>query len=241
MLTDVLGVLLYVYCGGVFAIAMRLAWHMSFELDHYDWLYNKSHIWLMFILSTLLWPIFFAMTPRHLIDPSRLFKKEFGSVTIDIAGRKRKLDQLRDNPPPCSSVIRYSQGSGGYKDTYGEFLFFADAVEANLAARIQDTPRLVNNDEGAILNWIRQRNNSQKEPTAVPDAWSRFQYVADDLIRHGSVEVKCLECGGDVSADDLVHNDDIGRPGWNFNRVLCPRGHNLLIVQVKHLLVPNRE
>jgi hypothetical protein len=39
-----------------------------------------------------------------------------------------------------------------------------------------------------------------------------------------------------VPTNELVRKDDRGHPGWNFNRLACPENHNLLSVEVMHLL-----
>ncbi|MCG7932565.1 MAG: hypothetical protein N0E44_21325 [Candidatus Thiodiazotropha lotti] len=240
MMMQILDVLLYAYYAGTLVVALRLIWHMAHKLDKYDWHYNRSHIFLSFIFYVLLWPILLAKKPGYMMDPSELFTRQILGVEIDIPGRMRMLDQLRINPPPCGPVIRYCQGSGRYAETCGEFLFSAEAVEAKLVKRLQENPVRANNEVGAVLNWVRQRDDTLTEPTNVPDAWWQFQSTADDLVRQGDAVVRCLKCGKEVQTNELVRNDDSGLPGWNFNRLACPEGHNLLVVEVMHLLLRNK-
>ena len=242
MLMHVLDVLMYAYLTGVLVVALRLIWHMVFKLDRYDWHYNKSYIWMIFILDVLLWPILLIKKSENLIDPSESFKQEIMGVVIDKPGQMRELDRLRKNPPPCGPIIRYRQGDSGYEEVYGEFLFSAEVVEARLIKRQQKVPARADDVEEAVLNWLCQRDNTLTDPTDVPDAWWKFQYVADDLLRKDSAVVgcRCLKCGNEVSFNELARKDDRGRLGWNFNRLACPENHNLLSVEVMHLLLRSK-
>lgn len=224
-------IILYVYAVGVVLVALRLGWHMMFRLDRYDWHYSKTHIWTTFTLSVLLWPLM-AIKPRNLIQSDKLFEGSLG-----VASSMRERDQLWNDPPPCGSVIRYRQGQGRYEETYGEFIFRASEVERSLRNRLRDSPNLANEDEGAILNWLCRRTDTLTQPTDVPSAWWRFQFVANDLIRSGNAKAHCLKCGADVPKNELVTYDDHARPGWNFERLKCPNGHGLLVVEKMHLLV----
>ena len=222
-------ILFYIYCGGALLVALRLGWHMIFELDRYDWHYNRGDIWTSFALSVVLWPLM-LIKPLNLIDPRKLFEGSFG-----IAARMRVRDELWINPPPCGSVICYRQEHGYYGETCGEFLFCAADVEQALRRRLEESPNLLKDDEGAILNWLLCRDESLTHPTDVPSAWSRFQYIANKLVRAGGAKARCLKCGIDLSSGQLVANDDYGMLGWNLDRLACPNGHNLLVVQNYHV------
>ncbi len=92
------------------------------------------------------------------------------------------------------------------------------------------SPCLYNDHEGAILNWLEMHyDDSTSEPTPVPEAWWRFQFIANELIRNDSTEVHCLKCKAHYSTDQLILKNDRGRSGWNFDRVVCPKDHLLLI------------
>ena len=184
-----------------------------------------------FVFFVVLWPLI-VIKPRYLIDPTELFKD-----TFNIAGRRRERDHLWENPPPCGSVIRYRQEYDEYRETYGEFLFRTVDVEEALCDRLQESPRLADDDEGAILNWINRRSERLVEPTDVPPAWRRFKFVANDLVRTGKAKVHCLKCGMALEMNQLVIKDDPGRPGWNYDRLACPHGHNLLVVERAHILM----
>jgi hypothetical protein len=224
-------IVLYIYVAGALLVALRLFRHMLFKLDRYDWHYGKGHILGSFVLSVVLWPLI-VIKPRNLIDPTKLFEGTFSSAA-------RMRDQLWENPPPCGSVIRYRQEYEfyGFHETYGEFLFNAADVEQTLRTRIRDSPNLRKYDEGAILNWVKHRNDEVTEPTDVPSAWSRFQYTANDLARGGCAKVRCLKCDIELATEQLMISDDHGKPGWNYYRLTCPCGHPLLVVQGLHLLM----
>ena len=143
---------------------------------------------------------------------------------------------LRENPTPCGSVIRYVQDCV-YEDVNGEFLFRASDVEQELKDTLRENSHLENGDEGAILNWIQGRDESLTEPTNVPSIWSRFQYAAEDLVRDGKAEIHCRKCGSIIEPEQIATNDDSGKRGWNFDRVVCPNGHNLLVVDSVHLVI----
>ncbi|MGB5716977.1 MAG: hypothetical protein WBN81_07765 [Gammaproteobacteria bacterium] len=156
------------------------------------------------------------------------------SKMIDEAQEERR--RLWEDPPPCGAVIRYVP-EYGYEETHGEFLFQATDVEQELQKRLQLNPRLVNGDEGSILRWAQGCDESITETTAVPSIWARFQYVADTLIRAGKSEIYCQKCQATIRSDQISTNDDRGQPGWNFDRLVCPQGHTLLVAESVHLMI----
>jgi len=174
----------HLYWSIALLVALRLVWHMVFRLDRYDWHYSNGDIWMSFALSVVFWPLM-LMRPRNLIDPRKLFEGSFG-----IAGRMRIRAELLENPPPCGPVIRYRQSYGRYEETYGEFLFPASDVEQALRKLLIESPNVLKDDEGGILNWLLHRDDALTYPTDVPSAWPRFQYVANDMIRAG--KARCV-------------------------------------------------
>lgn len=149
---------------------------------------------------------------------------------------QQKRQRLWENPPPCGPVIRYAEGYG-YEESCGEFLFKWTDVEQALRTALRENPHLVNDDEGDILNWVQGCDEALAEPTDVPSIWSRFKYVADDLIRAGKVEIYCRKCGTTIQPYQIAANDDRNQPSWNMNRVVGPHGHNLLVVEAVHLMI----
>ena len=223
----------HIYVAVALLVALRLFRHMLFKLDRYDWYYNKGDILGSFVFFVVLWPLI-VIKPRNLLDPTKLFEG------YGVAARMRERDQLLENPPPCGSVIRYRQSYGLCGETYGEFFFPALQVEQALRQRLTESPHLRSNDEGAILKWVKNRNEEMTEPTDVPSAWSRFGLVANHLVRSGHVKVNCLKCGEEVPLNKLTKNDDHGHPGWNYDRLACPNGHNLLVVPVAHVFMGHK-
>ena len=127
------------------------------------------------------------------------------------ASRAREANNLWNNPPHCSSVIRYSQHDYN-KKILGTFIFSSIDVENTILDWLEENPQIANQQAGSILNWLRQRDDSDIEPTNVPKAWDRFEYIADDLLRHGYGDIFCIACDRAVSHQDLVTNDDATVP-----------------------------
>ena len=172
---------------------------------------------------------------------SNSFLANLGNQTIS-EWVKNKLDeaeekriQLWENPPLCGSVVRYAQKCG-HDDAHGEFLFKTADVEQALRDSLQENPHLTNSDDGAMLRWVQRRDDSLTKPSDVPSIWSRFKYVANDLVRAGKAEIHCRQCNATIESHQIATNDDSGRPGWNYDRVVCPHGHDLLVVESVHLM-----
>lgn len=161
-----------------------------------------------------------------------------GFLSSLFGGNKEEKALKEAYEAPCGEVIRFRQDHARFgEETFGEFLFSAAAVEKVLIARLRESPHLANNDEGAMVNWVHRRDRYSDAPTDVPPLWSRFQYVADELIRAGKGKVRCRKCDETFPTGSLIPKDDRGRPGWNFGRLLCLHGHNLLIVERAHILM----
>jgi hypothetical protein len=237
-----LNILLYSYAAATLLVALRLGWHMVFKLDRYDWHYDKGDIWSNLGLYVLLWPLVLMMKLRTrgpagrsdeaparrgpTLDPAKIFSNPNGA-----AARAR----LRDNPPPCGTVIRYRQADG-FSTAFGEFLFRAEAVERVLVNRIREYPHLKNDVDGVILNWVRRRDRGFSEPTEMPALWD-FRSGANDLVREGEGKVRCIKCDETFPTGALIPRDEHGRPGWNIDLLICPRGHELLEVRKYHIAI----
>ncbi|MCX7246302.1 MAG: hypothetical protein NTX31_01270 [Burkholderiales bacterium] len=228
---DVIFYVCAVYLTVAVAVAIRLGWYMVTRLDHFDWHHSKPEIWGMFIFATLLWPLV-ATDPMALIKPADLFRGPYG-----MAERMREEELLRQHPPPCGRTVRYRQSPGRNVKTFGEFTFKSVDLEMALDATLREHPHLADDHEGAILNWLRQRDDSFKTPTDVPDAWHRFQFTADDELRARRGQTFCLQCNVQISDSGMREEDDRGIPGWNFDRLLCQHGHPLLVVESLHISV----
>ncbi len=212
------------YFAGVVLTGGYLGWHMAFRLDRFDWHYSKGDVWGAFVLSTLLWPLML----RNLMAPTKLFEGNYG-----IAASRREEARLWNNPPPCGALILYRPHRHD-EEIFGEFTFHSADLEDALVDKLHENPHLAKNDEGAILNWLRQRDDSITVPTVVPQAWWRFEFIADKVLRNGRGEVRCLKCNEPIPMNKLLQKDDHGRRGWNSNRLVCPNGHQLLVVKTIH-------
>ena len=222
---------LCLYVAVMSLIALRLGWHLVFKLDRYDWHYNKSYIWIGFSLSVLFWPLL-SRKPKLLISPGSIFD-QYGR-----ANSERERDRLRQSPPKCGEVVRYTQDRAKFEDgIVGEFLFDSHLVEVALEKRLRDSPSQAAGDYGAILNWIQHREINNQTLTDVPELWSDFQYIANDLIRLGEGKVHCKLCAKTFPTGALIPVDDIAKRGWNFERLLCDKGHKLIIVDTGHIFV----
>lgn len=223
-------IVLCIYAVIMSLVALRLGWHLFFKLDRYDWHYNKSYIWIGFSLSVLLWPLL-SRKPKLLISPGSIFDN-YGR-----AERERERDRLKQSPPKCGEVVRYTQNRTMFEDGMaGEFLFDSHLVELALKRSLRDSPHQAG-DYGAMLNWILHREFNNQTPTDVPELWSDFQYIANDLIRLGEGKVLCKVCEKTFLTGALIPIDDTAKRGWNFERLLCDKGHKLIIVDTAHILV----
>jgi len=156
----------------------------------------------------------------------------------ELALRIRKAEQQQYNLPsyPCGSTIKFRQSNSRGDETFGEFLFSAEKVADILTAKIKAS-RYPNKGEKTLLKWARQRNSSITEPVVVPKYWWWFDGIADDLIRQGAATTKCLKCGINVLPSGLTQDDEKGLTmGWLHNRLVCPEGHELLVVETVHIM-----
>ncbi len=224
-------IILYFYLFTSLIVAIRLGAYIAFSLDQYDWQYNQYGIWVAIVLCTIFWPLL-LIKPMVLINPRSIF-----TTDLDFASSSREYDRLRDNPPPCGTAIRYHPAHQHGEDVFGEFLFRAEDVEQVLRQTLKESPHLSNTDEGALLSWVKNHDETLTGATDVPELWSRFKYIADKLVRSGKAKIRCRECNASLKPDQLQTNDDTGKAGWNFNRLVCPQGHNLLVTENVHLLM----
>jgi hypothetical protein len=224
----IMEIIIFTYGIGALFVALRLGWHMIFGLDRFDWQYNKGDILGTFVTSIVLWPLMIIKL-KNIIDPGKLFEGKF-----EIASRMRELNQLLNNPPPISSVLRYKQDSH-YAETYGEFLFPTTDVERFLNKKLKKNQRHSVSDEAIILNWIQNRNDNVEEPTDVPKVLSKFHFFAYNLVRDGCATIRCLKCGVCIERNDIVIKDAGAKLGWNSDLITCPQGHNLLVIRRRHV------
>jgi len=105
---------------------------------------------------------------------------------------------------------------------------------------LHESPHLAGTDEGELLNWVKNRDETLTDATDVPELWWRFEFIADELVRSGKAKTRCQKCNESLNTDQLQTDDDTGKAGWNFNRIICPQGHNLLVTEGMHLMIHNK-
>jgi hypothetical protein len=187
------------------------------------------HLCAIVLLRVILWPLVLIF-----VLDSNYF---FGDIIRDNKRKWRtyKYRRLFLNPPPCASRISFRSAASWPTEQYGVFEFDTREAEMILLARVRKDPHLESNDEGAILNWFSQMDESIKKSTQVPQEWWRFDYLANTLARRPTCRVTCLECDNQYEGSELIIDDDEGKRGWNFYRVLCPQRHPLLAIPGIHL------
>ncbi len=232
LLFDSLQALLLAYLAGLVLSGLRFGWHLYRYTDADDWKEVKIGLWVGLVMSTLLWPVILLYDPKSLLDPTYLLDPYGGPLD-----ERREAERLWSHPPPCGAQVVYRQGESRDGDTFGEFLFESRDIEEALERTLGDAPLHPEDDYAATLNWLRQRDESLRGATPVPERWRGFRYLADALAREGRGAVRCLQCGHLWPAAELQPDDDRGRPGWNFRRLRCPSGHPLLAVESAHLLL----
>lgn len=161
------------------------------------------------------------------------------SLMAGLARQWRELVRPRRGPPQCGPTIKFHQRAGyAGCEGCGEFMFQAADIEAALVAKLAARPNLASDHEGAILNWLRARDDSVTTTVEVPQAWWRFRFVANAELRAGRGQIFCHECQASISHDAMRFNDDIGCPSLNTDRLLCPNGHLVLAVDRVHYSPP---
>lgn len=216
--------LLYIYAGGSVLTALRLQWHYRFGMDEFDRWYSDI-VSATFWLYAISWPLFLVLRPQALLSPSVSMFSSDGSR----AEAARERARLAKHPPPCGNSIRFIAGA----DEEGEFIFAAADVEAAVAECLAELSASEHGQYAAILNWLRQRDDSQTAPSDVPRVWGDFRNVAIRLLQRGEAHVRCRACNASFAFDQITH-DSPSVVGWVFTRWLCPHKHNLMTEETMH-------
>lgn len=115
-----------------------------------------------------------------------------------------------------------------------EFVFRSEDVADWLTRRLEDDPD--RSPEREIQHWIETRDDRLNVPTDVPSFASGFEFIADEMVRKGFGDVRCRRCDALIPNEALIYADDDGEQmGWNFNRILCPERHPLLVIAMVHM------
>ncbi len=227
-------ILLYIYLAGAVLVALRMEWHIRYRLDKYD--RQFCNVRSTFRFNVILWPLL-LLKPDTLIHPA--FPADIWNEGR--ADAERELDRLAQNLPPCGPSIRYAPKHDESGDCDSAFVFDATAVEAIMAKRLAELPAAQHGRYPAILNWLRQRDPANAEPTDVPAAWNgRFHNVAVGMMNRGLGQVKCCKCGEIIPQEQIsIDSGPPGMPmsGWVYNVWCCPRDHTLLTKDSMHFYI----
>jgi hypothetical protein len=150
---------------------------------------------------------------------------------------QKNVLRMKDALPMCGAYIRFKQGPGRGGQAFGEFTFRSADVEEVLVAHLAENPHLLNDQDGAILRWVQNRDSNSNVSIDIPDNWWRFQYTANKLLQKGHGELRCLKCSATVTHEQLPTAEDQSRGNWVFSTFRCPKGHTLLDVETVHFYV----
>ena len=206
------------------------------EVRGMDWINAIS----LTVIGIILWPVILM----RLAKPNE-WLREYVRPNYN-SGAARALQKARQKaslePPYCSSVACFdvskfpdSQGAQGL------FYFQAEALEHGLSALVERSPYLMNDDEGGLLLWLKNRNREDAKPVAIPEFWGRVIHTVDTLARTGIGTVHCRACNRDYTTRQLTSVDDAVPAGWNHNELRCTSGHLLLRRRRIHILSPRSD
>ena len=216
-------VVLWIYVACTVLIALRLAWHMRFKLDRFDWQYGS--VWSSLWLSLLLWPVL-LLKPRCFIDFLRNPELSSGVMDINPAARERELNRLRTCPPPCGSFVRYRQPN--VDEVAPSIVLPAEALEAALSGSEPGT------EHADILRWVESRDPKCDSVVDVPVVWGEFSVVASGLLNEGKGRAVCGHCGSSAAASDLKY-EVFSVVGHSFDVWSCTCGQVVLRVDRGHV------
>lgn len=224
--------LIFAYLGTAAMLALRYGWYMRSGLDKYDWRYRKFNIWANYVMSVIFWPMTFWWLLKWVIDPKELFNP---ADSFNQADRHRNLDRFWANPPPCGRSLKFN--SIVPDESCGIFTFATDDVLGIFPKECKIRGYPYEYLYAAIQDWLANCDRSIEGSTDVPDEWEYFHEIADYLLRHHLGTAYCTKCESAYSATDIETNDDHGKPGWNYRRIICPINHVLLCVDDHHVFV----
>ncbi len=216
MITLLLGYL----CGAVL-VACGLLWAMVRKLDEHDW-HNKADIWIQFCLLVLLYPLpIIGGIGRGKLNAVELLSPSSNKATYQRATSKDKQELKQ-----CGAYIRFTPIAFGLcENSHGEFVFPSSSVERLLLKRLNENPHLKHGEEGKLLSWIQQRDESIQDPTDVP--WFCFDCLLDDLIKQQVGSVLCTICQKHMGLEQLQKKTTAAY-SLTLRGYVCPQGHTIV-------------
>lgn len=229
---SILKTVLALYAAGALAVAARLAWHMAFRLDKYDWRASKAMIWTAFFVSPIAWP-YFLFKPKILVNPSSLFEEP---GAIQPASEVRALEKQKADFPPCARNLIYRPRNVYDIETHGEFQFLSLNVQRAFEAEFKSKP--IDQNAANFYKWLTQRNDGNTTPSEIPSWWQEpMSRILKKCLSRKPVSVNCLGCGVSIPLDHIRPADGDAIPGWNFHTLVCPRHHVLFATETVHVYV----
>lgn len=227
---------IYIYLAGAVLVALRMGWHVRFNLDKYDWMF--CDVWSAFWFDVILWPLF-------LLKPTLLMQPRFSEPwwREGSAEAEREMDRLEANPPPCTEFIRYSPKHDKWDECSGEFVFAANEVASIMEKRLAELSPEKQGRYPGILKWLKRRDTSSMTTVDVPAPWnSWFNNVAIGMMNRELGQVRCRQCEKVIPYDRIFLDWEpkgMNGSGWRFNVWRCPDGHKILTKDSMHIYAPS--
>lgn len=189
-------------------------------------------------IGILLWPWL-----TYLIAKEKSVKQLLESHSItpsakEIALREKVFFDLWASPPLCGQYI-YADASlyREYGYANGTAVFSSREVAEFLKTQeISPVYGLMNHESG-IARWVNQAVHTVAFCSAVPSEWYQWTHIERELIAAGIGECFCNGCQTAYPNSAMQLSPQPFRPGWNFDSVYCPEGHEVFQYQTIHFFV----
>jgi hypothetical protein len=219
---------LIIYGLGAASVALRRGWHMYSRLDKFDWAHG--HVWQSFFSSVILWPLrILFIVP--LLEPEQSLR--WGGWS---ARRHRDTENFRRSSPRCGALIRYRPKE---QESCGDFILKSPDLETECRQIKNETPHfffgIMEND---LLSWLHQRDATFADATELPAILSEnvdLSFTVQRLVLSARAKVWCPRCGDVIPPRQISNKPDAPRPGSNYERLYCPRNHQLLAHRTKFI------
>ena len=225
---------LYVYLAGAVLVALRMGWHIRYQLDQYD--RRFCNVRSTFWFNVILWPLL-LLKPDNLIHP----KFTESTWSEGRAEAERELDRLEANLPQCTAFIRYAPEHDEWGQCDSEFVFDAAEVLALMEKRLAELPAEQHGRYPGMLDWLRRRNTVRLDSVDVPAPWNGwFLNVAVGMMNRGLGQVRCGRCREIIPQVQITLDSGptgMQGSGWHFNVWRCPQGHKLLTKDAIHFYI----
>ncbi|MAC33231.1 MAG: hypothetical protein CME38_06440 [Haliea sp.] len=223
---------LWIYLFLTLVVAAWLGIMMWRHLDKFDWRLRAEDIWFGFVVCLLLWPVILVIKPSLILSGWALREGETG-VPQSLARRVRTLHQIADTPSNCGAIVIYR--------SYSCLLPGRDHLDIRFKSadivhhfRGRELPLHVDGEQAALVHFIKNRDESKKDPVEIPHAID-FGNMATELLENGYGEVDCPICRSTHTVDELKIDSPPLHVGWNADTYSCPQGHELMRRRTIHL------